>query len=97
MIYELDNPLIPDHNTLPASINMEFNADEDVDILESTKDFGYWWNFTGSEVEAPRVTRHIIHSHFHAYFHAVSLCPYFWFSNTPMTFSDDSQNEGNDA
>lgn len=69
MIYELDTP---EHNTLPGSINMDFNADEDSDILESTEDFTYWWNITDAEVEIPRVTRHVINSHFYAYFHAVS-------------------------
>ena len=30
---------------MPASINMDFNREEDLDIIRSiTKDHAYWWN-----------------------------------------------------
>jgi len=71
MMYELDGPRLPEDNTLPASINMDFNGDEDQNILASTKDFCYWWkNVSVSKVDKasvpdlPRVTRSVTAAHF---------------------------------
>ena len=71
MMYELDTPTFPENNTLPASINMDFNMEEDSEILGLTKDYSYWWNPTAPEMEVPRVTRSITNAHFHQYFLSV--------------------------
>lgn len=61
-------PAMPQYHTLPASINMDFNAEEDAEILEQTKEHCYWWK----TVPGQRLTRKIIDDHFYEYYHVVS-------------------------
>jgi len=73
MLDTMNNPKVPDDNTIPGSINQDFTADDDAEILATTQDYCYWWKFPpGSEVETPRVNRHIISCHFREYFKIVS-------------------------
>lgn len=73
MLDSINTPTIPEDNTIPSSINMEFDAEDDAEILATTKDYCYWWKYPpGGEVEPPRVTRHIISCHFRDYFKVVS-------------------------
>jgi hypothetical protein len=73
MLDSINTPNIPEDNTLPASINVEFTAQDDANILATTKDYCYWWKLPpGGEEETPRVTRHIISCHFRDYFKVVS-------------------------
>ncbi|KAF8961701.1 hypothetical protein BDZ97DRAFT_1759716 [Flammula alnicola] len=72
MILETNPPRQPEANTLPASINMDFNADQDVEILGCTKDYCYWWKSPVSEAEVPRVNRQIIQAHFKDFFTTVT-------------------------
>jgi len=68
---------LPKHYTLPASINMDFNSEEDIDVLESIPgDYSYWWKSRvpmsktspagqgQSAATVPRVTRDVIDKHF---------------------------------
>jgi len=76
LIYELHPPELPKNNTLPASINMDFNGDEDALILGSTWAYHYWWKFPQSEAEVEenglrRVTYDIIDAHFTKFFSIV--------------------------
>ena len=71
MMDEIDPPGLPENNTVPASINMEFNSEEDNEILGTTPDFCYWWNCTESEINPPRVTGSIIRAHFRLYWDIV--------------------------
>ena len=80
MMYDMDRPLLPNDNTLPASLNMDFNAEEDENILGSTKPFCYWWKVVslepevdGSDVNLPRVTRTVVADHFKAFYHKVFI------------------------
>ena len=70
MMYDLNGGPSPDDNTLPASINMDFNAAQDHNILTSTPSFCYWWekpvvsevqgDSSGPSTEdTPRVTREV--------------------------------------
>lgn len=73
MMDDLNQPTVPDHNTLPGSVNMDYTADDDEEILAITKDYCYWWKYPpGSEVETPRVTRNIISRHFLDFYKVVS-------------------------
>jgi len=76
MIYEMHTPKLPDDNTLPASINMDFNGEEDDDILATTVPHHYWWKYPQfeenvREVGLRRVTKEIISSHFQEFFEKV--------------------------
>ncbi|KAF8955813.1 hypothetical protein BDZ97DRAFT_1926276 [Flammula alnicola] len=71
-ILEIHPPREPEDNTLPASINMDFNAEEDAEILGCTKDYCYWWKSPESEAEVPRVTCKIIQAHFKDFFTTVT-------------------------
>ena len=80
MMYDVDRPRLPEDNTLPGSINMDFNGEEDRDILASTKEFCYWWNVPGvsevdamSEAELPRVMRSVTAAHFRAFLKNVRI------------------------
>ena len=69
---------------MPASINMDFNREEDLDIIRSvTKDHVYWWNRRVPEsvaleedLEFPEVTRQVIEAHFREFYWGVSHFPY---------------------
>jgi len=73
MMDQIDPPGLPENNMVPASINMEFNSEEDNEILGMTADFCYWWKCDESDPNPPRVTRSIIHAHFHQYWSIVSV------------------------
>jgi hypothetical protein len=84
MMYDLHGGPSPDDNTLPASINMDFNANQDRKILASTPKFCYWWekpvlsegehDSSGSSVEDfPRVTREVTEAHFKAFWEGVRI------------------------
>jgi hypothetical protein len=73
MLDSINTLNILEDNTLPASINVEFTAQDNADILATTKDYCYWWKLPpGGEEEMPRVTQHIISCHFRDYFKVVS-------------------------
>ena len=69
---------------MPASINMDFNREEDLDIIRSiTKDHAYWWNrwvpesvAREEDLEFPEVTRQVIEAHFREFYRGVSHFPY---------------------
>lgn len=78
MSYEV-NP--PTFNTLPASINMDFNRKEDNYILGSTAKFCFWWERrvpTSSpmepELKNPEVTWRVTNDHFLLWVKTVSAC-----------------------
>ena len=84
MMYDLNGGPSPDDNTLPASINMDFNGDQDRNILQSTPSFCYWWDkpvlsegesdSSGSSTEdSPRVTHEVTEAHFKAFWEGVSI------------------------
>src|SRR6266699_6347439 len=84
MMYDLHGGPSPDDNTLPASINMDFNANRDRKILASTPKFCYWWekpvlskgehDSSGSSMEDfPRVTREVTEAHFKAFWEGVRI------------------------
>jgi len=84
----MDGGPSPDDNTLPASINMDFNGNEDHKILASTPKFCYWWekpvlsegetDSSGSSVEdVPRVTREVTDAHFKAFWEGVRISLHF--------------------
>ena len=80
MMYDMDRPHLLKDNTVPGSINMDFNGEEDRNILASTKEFCYWWNAPRvsdvdvvSEGELPRVTRSVTAVHFRAFLRNVSI------------------------
>jgi len=71
---------LPKDYTLPGSINMDFNSEEDIDVLGCLPgDYSYWWKVRvpcsdespavagPSTAMVPRVTRHIIDAHFADY------------------------------
>ena len=71
---------LPKDYTLPGSINMDFNSEEDIDVLGCLPgDYSYWWKVRvpcsdespavagPSAAMVPRVTRHIIDAHFADY------------------------------
>jgi len=83
-MYDLDGGPSPEDNTLPASINMDFNGAQDRKILASTPRFCYWWekhvvpegegDASGSSAEDfPRVTHEVTEAHFKAFWHGVSI------------------------
>ena len=80
-MYDVDRPRLPHDNTVPGSINMDFNGDQDRNILASTKEFCYWWNVprvSGVDVEVskeglPRVTRSVTAAHFRAFLKKVKI------------------------
>jgi len=72
VLCELVPPSLPYHNTLPGSINMDFDLEEDMEILGQTKDYCYWWKGPGPNGTTPWVTRHITTQHFLDYFNVVS-------------------------
>ena len=47
IMYESDGETLFDSDALLASINVDFNKEEDNKILGSTEDFFYWWKNTG--------------------------------------------------
>ena len=80
MMDDLDGGPDPQNNTLPASINMDFNGDDDRNILASTADFCYWWKNSPmvgeGDVELSaedRVTRRVTEAHFKSFWHGVSI------------------------
>lgn len=72
MVYEVFPPTLPEHNTLPASINMDFTGEEDEQILATTKDYGYWWKTQPEDGNPPKVSSGLIRDHFDDYFRTVS-------------------------
>jgi len=72
MIYDLDPPELPENNMLPASINMDFNGEEDAEILAQTREYCYWWTFKLSDKNIPWVTPAVVFDHFREYFQIVS-------------------------
>jgi len=77
--------ILPDNNTMPGSINMDFNREEDLDIIGSVrKDHAYWWNRRvpklvadqEDDLEFPEVTRQVIKKHFKEFYQGVSHCSY---------------------
>jgi len=83
MMYDLDGGPSPDDNTLPASINMDFNGVQDRKILASTPQFCYWWekrvlsegdgDSSAPSTEERQVTREVTEAHFKAFWHGVSI------------------------
>ena len=80
MMYDVDRPRLPEDNTMPGSINMDFNGEEDHNILASTKEFCYWWNVPRvsdvdvvSEEELPRVTCSVTAAHFIVFLKNISI------------------------
>jgi len=84
MIYDLHGGPSPDDNTLPASINMDFNANQDCKILASTAKFCYWWekpvlsedenNSSGSPIkDFPWVTHEVTEAHFKVFWEGVGI------------------------
>ena len=81
IMYYSDGPHLFENDTLLASINMDFNEEEDRKILGSTKDFCYWWKNTvapegdidPTTEELPRLTYSVTTSHFNDFWHGVSI------------------------
>ena len=84
MMYDLDGVPSPEDNTLPASINMDFNGAQDRKILASTPKFCYWWEkhvvpegegdaLGLSTEDFPRVMCEVTEAHFQEFWHGVSI------------------------
>jgi len=93
MMHDPSPPIFPDNNTFPASINMDFNREEDADIIACVpEDNAYWWNrrvptsvaLQEKNLEFPQVTRQVINEHFRYFYHGVSHCFYNVFSQLTM-------------
>jgi hypothetical protein len=84
MCFDLHPPTLPDNNSLPGLINMDFNHEEDNDIIGCLKtDYAFWWNrrILDDDVEDPplmypEVNWRVIEAHFQHFFDTVSDCFY---------------------
>ena len=72
MLHNVFPPAIPENNMLLGSINMDYTAEENAEILAETEHHGYWWTYQEGNENAPQPCKEIIDNHFQDYFCTVS-------------------------